>query len=95
MSVALITGASRGIGRSIALAMAQAGHHVIINFAGNETAADETLAAVKAAGGSGQTLRFDVSDDAAVSGPASASANGPSHRGSLPDSRCCASAARR
>lgn len=67
MSVALVTGASRGIGRAIALAMAQAGHHVIINYAGNEAAADETLAAVQAAGGSGQTLRFDVGDDAAVS----------------------------
>ena len=43
MSIALVTGASRGIGRSIALAMAQSGHHVVINYAGNEAAANETL----------------------------------------------------
>jgi NAD(P)-dependent dehydrogenase (short-subunit alcohol dehydrogenase family) len=52
--VALITGASRGIGRGIALELARIGHDLVINFAGNEEAARQTradcLAAAKAAG---------------------------------------------
>lgn len=51
---ALITGASRGIGRGIALALAGLGHDVVINYAGNETAArataEEAVAAGRAAG---------------------------------------------
>lgn len=43
--VALITGASRGIGRGIALELAQLGHDLVINFAGNEAAAKQTAAA--------------------------------------------------
>lgn len=42
--VALITGASRGIGRGIALELAQLGHDLVINFAGNESAAKQTAA---------------------------------------------------
>jgi 3-oxoacyl-[acyl-carrier protein] reductase len=67
MSVALVTGASRGIGRAIAVELAKAGHHIIINYAGNEEAAAETLAEVQSAGSSGETLRFDVGEDAEVS----------------------------
>jgi 3-oxoacyl-[acyl-carrier protein] reductase len=67
MGIALVTGGSRGIGRAIAVALAKGGHHVIINYAGNEAAASETLAAVEAEGASGETMRFDVGDDAAVS----------------------------
>ena len=66
MSTALVTGASRGIGRAIAVALAGNGHHVIINYAGNEAAANETLAAIQAGGGTGQTMRFDVGDADAV-----------------------------
>jgi 3-oxoacyl-[acyl-carrier protein] reductase len=68
--VALVTGASRGIGRAIAVALARDGLFVMINYTANETAAEETLAAVKAAGdatgGDGALARFDVSDAAAV-----------------------------
>jgi len=58
---ALVTGASRGIGRGIALELARAGCRVAINYAGNAEAAAATLAAVVAAGGSGFTVQGDIS----------------------------------
>lgn len=58
--VALVTGAGRGIGRGIAIQLAQAGYDVVINYAGNAAAADECLALVRAAGGDGCTVRGDV-----------------------------------
>ncbi|HCY85069.1 MAG TPA: 3-oxoacyl-ACP reductase [Desulfobacteraceae bacterium] len=64
--IALITGASRGIGRSIAAHLAGPGRFVYINYQSNETAAKETLAAVNAAGGDGALLPFDVTDAEAV-----------------------------
>ena len=57
---ALVTGASRGIGRGIALELARAGGRVAINYAGNTEAAAESLAAVRAAGGDGFTVQGDV-----------------------------------
>ena len=58
---ALVTGASRGIGRGIAIELARAGCRVAINYAGNAVAAAEALALVKAAGGDGFTVQSDVS----------------------------------
>ncbi len=58
---ALITGASRGIGRGIALELGRGGSRVAINYAGNSEAAAESLAAVKAAGGDGFVIQGDVS----------------------------------
>jgi 3-oxoacyl-[acyl-carrier protein] reductase len=61
--VALVTGASRGIGRAIAIALAQAGAaEVVINFATNREAAEETAAAVRAAGAKASTAQFDVAE---------------------------------
>lgn len=57
---ALVTGASRGIGRGIAIELARAGCRVAINYAGNAEAAAEALALVKAAGGDGFTVQGDV-----------------------------------
>ncbi|QYM78050.1 3-ketoacyl-ACP reductase [Horticoccus luteus] len=57
---ALVTGASRGIGRGIAIELARAGCRVAINYAGNAQAAGEALALVKAAGGDGFTVQGDV-----------------------------------
>ena len=57
---ALITGASRGIGRGIAVELARAGCRVAINYAGNAEAAAEALKLVKAAGGDGFVIQGDV-----------------------------------
>jgi len=61
---AIVTGASRGIGRATAVELAKAGYFVIINFKSNESAAQETLNLVKSAGGDGEIFRFDVADNA-------------------------------
>ncbi|MBS1742026.1 MAG: 3-oxoacyl-ACP reductase FabG [Bacteroidetes bacterium] len=60
MKCALVTGGSRGIGRAICVEMAAMGYYVIINYKGNEAAANETLALVKEKGSSGEILKFDV-----------------------------------
>jgi NAD(P)-dependent dehydrogenase (short-subunit alcohol dehydrogenase family) len=57
---ALVTGASRGIGRGIALELAAAGWRVAINYAGNAAAAADTLGAVRAAGGDGFAVQGDI-----------------------------------
>jgi 3-oxoacyl-[acyl-carrier protein] reductase len=58
---ALVTGASRGIGRGIAVELARSGCRVAINYAGNREAAQETLAAVKQAGSDGFVVQGDIS----------------------------------
>jgi 3-oxoacyl-[acyl-carrier protein] reductase len=64
--VAVVTGASRGIGRAVARALASQGAKVIVNYQRNEEAAGETVAAIAAAGGEAQAMRFDVADSEAV-----------------------------
>ncbi len=64
--VALVTGASRGIGRAVAVALAQAGCRVAVGYGGDAAAGAETLAAVTAGGASGITVGIDVADAASV-----------------------------
>ncbi len=59
--VAIVTGASRGIGRATALALAASGIKVVINYARSSTAADEVVAQITGAGGSAIALQADVS----------------------------------
>ena len=63
---ALVTGASRGIGRAVALKLASEGAKVALNFAGNEAAAEAVKQEVEAAGGEAILVRGDVADEAAV-----------------------------
>jgi 3-oxoacyl-[acyl-carrier protein] reductase len=64
--VALVTGGGRGIGRAISVALARAGAFVVVNYRGNEAAANEALAEIERAGGKAATMAFDVADAAAV-----------------------------
>jgi len=66
MKCALITGGSRGIGRAICVKMAELGYYVLINYKGNEAAANETLEAVRAKGSDGELLQFNVGNNEEV-----------------------------
>ena len=61
--IALVTGASRGIGKAIALAFGRAGAHVIVNYRGNRSAAEDSLSAITTEGGSAELCPFDVADE--------------------------------
>src|SRR3954469_15661714 len=64
--VAIVTGASRGIGASIAQRLARDGFTVIVNYAGSAKSAEDVVAQIEAAGGRASTAQADVSDAAAV-----------------------------
>jgi 3-oxoacyl-[acyl-carrier protein] reductase len=64
--VALVTGASTGIGRSVAVALAKNGYDVVVNYSRSEDAARSTAREVEAAGAKALLHRCDVSDDAGV-----------------------------
>jgi 3-oxoacyl-[acyl-carrier protein] reductase len=63
---ALVTGASRGIGRAVALALAAEGAEVVVNYASSPEAAEAVVAEIQAKGGSAYALKADVSDEASV-----------------------------
>jgi len=62
--VALVTGGSRGIGRAIALAFAERGAKVGVNYASNAAAAEETVAAIRECGSEAVALQGDVAEAA-------------------------------
>lgn len=64
--VALVTGASRGIGKACALELANAGYDIVINYAGNEEAANKTVSEIKDLGQNAVAKKFDVSNKEAV-----------------------------
>lgn len=66
--VALVTGASRGIGRAIAIALATDGHAVAVNYRSNVDDAKDTLSLVEELGGEGMVVQADVSDPGEVNG---------------------------
>lgn len=65
--VVLVTGGSRGIGRSAALAFARAGHDVAINCSSSTSQADAVADEVRAIGPAAHVIKADVADEAAVS----------------------------
>jgi 3-oxoacyl-[acyl-carrier protein] reductase len=64
--VALVTGGSRGIGRAIALGLAQNGHRVAVNYSTRPEAAESVVTEIRSNGGEAIALGADVSDEAAV-----------------------------
>jgi NAD(P)-dependent dehydrogenase (short-subunit alcohol dehydrogenase family) len=66
MQLALVTGASRGIGRATALLLAQAGYCVAVNYRQREADAQQVVAAIEAQGGKAFTVQADIADEAQV-----------------------------
>lgn len=63
---ALVTGGSRGIGRSVCVKLAEMGYNIIVNYNSNETAANETAQLVEEHGVLAKLMKFDVANKAAV-----------------------------
>lgn len=66
MALALVTGASRGIGRATALLLAKNGYTVVVNYHHNTDAATDVVARIRAAGGKALAVRADISDESQV-----------------------------
>lgn len=66
MKYALVTGASRGLGKAIAVRLAKDGFAVIINYQSNKEAAEDTLKQIQEAGGTGELLPFNVAEPQAI-----------------------------
>ncbi|MED5264336.1 MAG: 3-oxoacyl-[acyl-carrier-protein] reductase [Cyanobacteriota bacterium] len=63
---ALITGGSRGIGRAVALALAEAGAEVVVNYSSSADAAEEVVQAITSNGGSAYAIKANVAEEDAV-----------------------------
>ncbi len=61
--IALVTGASKGIGRAIAVALGREGAHVIVNYNGSTEQAGITCKLIKEAGGTCESMRFNVAEE--------------------------------
>ena len=64
--IALVTGASRGIGRAVALALAEAGAEVVVNYSSSPDAADAVVGEITGSGGRAYALQANVADEEAV-----------------------------
>lgn len=64
MKTALVTGAAKGIGRAIALALARDGFRVAVHYRASQAAAEATVAAIRAAGGTADIFAADLADPA-------------------------------
>ena len=60
--VAVVTGASRGIGREIAVTLASKGAIVIVNYNGSGARAEEVVKEIEAAGGNAESIQCNVAD---------------------------------
>ncbi len=63
---AIVTGASRGIGKAIALSLANAGAEVVVNYANSLEKAEEVVNKIKASGGNAYALKADIADEISV-----------------------------
>ena len=64
--IALVTGASGGIGQAIALQLAEAGAQVLVHYSGNKASADKTVAEITKVGGSARSVQANLRDAAAI-----------------------------
>lgn len=66
ISPALVTGASRGIGRAVALELAQRGYFILVNYKTGQESAQETLHQIRSLGANGELVPFDVTEASQV-----------------------------
>ncbi len=64
--IAIVTGASKGIGRAISVELARCGYYIIVNYMGDKEGAKETLSQVENGGSTGEIYQFDVRDGTAT-----------------------------